>query len=216
MASRPISKALAALLCFATMSVACAADLVDVVAARTGVDRLLLRSLIIEESRGHPWTLNVDGEPFYMPTQADAVKLIQHVQSHRYLLRATLAGERTQKRWFFDAKQSAVAWARLNLGGANYSIRRIDPRNIDIGLMQVSLRWHAKQMPSLAQALDPAWNVQYGAKYLQGLIRKHRDVVTAIGYYNANDPQKRLVYTRKILSRYEQLVARHPSSRNNS
>lgn len=45
--------------------------------------------------------------------------------------------------------------------------------NVDVGCMQVNLRYHRDAFPSLEAALDPAINVDVGARLLVGLAGAH-------------------------------------------
>ena len=50
-------------------------------------------------------------------------------------------------------------------------LQRRGVRNIDVGCMQVNLRYHPKAFKSLGQAFDPRANAAYAA----GFLRKLRD-----------------------------------------
>lgn len=81
---------------------------------------------------------------------------------------------------FLPSKRAAVhEVARLRARGA---------RNIDVGCMQINLHYHGGAFESVEQALDPAFNVAYGAKFLTGLQDRHGDWPTAIAHYHSATP----------------------------
>lgn len=172
-----------------------------------GVPPKLLAAVMMQESRGHPWTLNIDGESFYLNSKREAVKLAQFVQDRPWMLvlPGGTNGKAAKSRYFF-ATEADARRARMQSGSPpGGSIRKIRPMMIDLGLMQINLYWHHEQMGSFEQALDPAWNLRYGAKYLASLIRQKGSVKEAIGYYNAKTYSKRLAYTRRVLGWYRKL-----------
>ncbi len=60
--------------------------------------------------------------------------------------------------------------------------------DVDVGCMQVSMRYHRDAFASLADALDPAINVRFGAALLRGLAGGRRDVRDATGRYHSGTP----------------------------
>ena len=68
---------------------------------------------------------------------------------------------------------------------------------IDLGCMQINHHYHADQFASVRQMLDPRLNVDYAARFLVQLKRRHQSWSMAVARYHAgpdNDPaQKRYV-----------------------
>ena len=62
--------------------------------------------------------------------------------------------------------------------------------DIDVGCMQVSMRYHRSAFASLADALDPALNVRYGASLLRSLSAggHGRTLSAATGLYHSATP----------------------------
>ena len=75
--------------------------------------------------------------------------------------------------------------------------RRNGSRLIDLGCMQINHHYHASQFANLRQMLDPRLNVDYAARFLAQLKRRHGTWAMAVARYHAgpdNDPaQKRYV-----------------------
>lgn len=68
---------------------------------------------------------------------------------------------------------------------------------IDLGCMQINHRYHSGEFRSVADMLDPKQNVEYAAKFLANLRKRHDNWTMAVARYHAgpnNDPaQKRYV-----------------------
>ncbi len=70
-------------------------------------------------------------------------------------------------------------------------------RLIDLGCMQINHHYHGDRFASIDQMLEPARNVDYAARFLAELKRRHSTWTMAVARYHAgpdNDPaQKRYV-----------------------
>ncbi|WP_367718150.1 transglycosylase SLT domain-containing protein [Nitratireductor sp. GISD-1A_MAKvit] len=68
---------------------------------------------------------------------------------------------------------------------------------IDLGCMQINHHYHRDQFPNLSSMLDPRRNVDYAARFLVRLKKRHGSWSMAVARYHAgpdNDPaQKRYV-----------------------
>lgn len=71
-------------------------------------------------------------------------------------------------------------------------------RNIDIGCMQVNLKYHGRAFDSLEEMLDPAHNVAYAALLLKSLYRDTRSWSSAIARYHSWTPRLARVYHNKV------------------
>lgn len=97
----------------------------------------------------------------------------------------------------FNTKEDAIAEVkRLQAKGV---------RGIDVGCMQVSLRYHGDAFTSLEDAFDPETNVEYSAKFLSGLYKKRGDWQKAAMAYHSKVPARGLRYKKKLLSRFEEI-----------
>ena len=90
----------------------------------------------------------------------------------------------------FPASRSAAltAFAKAREDGA---------RLIDVGCMQINVRYHGEKFRSLSDMFDPRQNVEYAARFLRDLKQRHMTWSMAVARYHAgpdNDPaQKRYV-----------------------
>lgn len=110
-------------------------------------------------------------------------------------------------------------WA-LNVGGkAHYAgsaaealavVREGHARgttSIDVGCGQINLGWHPDAFASLEEALDPATNAAYAARYLRSLYDRHGSWTAAVAHYHSARPEAQrryvcLVYRRLTELRY--------------
>lgn len=113
-----------------------------------------------------------------------------------------------------DGKAYPWPWA-LNEGGkASYpttsagAIKRINEqmesgrKNIDVGLMQVNLRWHGNRVPSIDHLIDPATNIDIGAQILaESMASVPNDTALGIGRYHAwSDRLEAYRYGQRVLN----------------
>lgn len=81
-------------------------------------------------------------------------------------------------------------------------VRRLKARgvkNIDVGCMQVNLRYHPDAFADLDQAFDPAANVAYAARFLKGLFGATGHWPTAASYYHSQTPSLAAAYRERLM-----------------
>ena len=81
-------------------------------------------------------------------------------------------------------------------------VRRLKARgiqNIDVGCMQVNLRYHPDAFADLEQAFDPAANVAYAARFLKGLYEATGHWPTAASYYHSQTPSLAAAYRERLM-----------------
>jgi len=86
----------------------------------------------------------------------------------------------------FDSRAAALDWVRDRQAAGVESI--------DVGCMQINLRWHPDAFADTAQGFDPAVNVDYAARFLRGLYDKTGDWKAAAGAYHSFTPEKQEIY----------------------
>ena len=93
---------------------------------------------------------------------------------------------------YFESKADAIKYVadHLNIGDLN----------LDVGCMQISLKWHSENFLSLEEAFDPNVNINYAASFLKKLFINHGDWNLAIKYYHSSDPSKNLKYHQKVIA----------------
>ena len=90
----------------------------------------------------------------------------------------------------FDSKGEAIAQVRALLDTGMESI--------DVGCMQVNLRWHPDAFASLEDAFDPALNADYAARLLISLFNQHGNWPAAIGHYHSGTDWRQANYQGKV------------------
>ena len=58
--------------------------------------------------------------------------------------------------------------------------------NIDIGVMQLNIRWHRENFGSIEEMLDPKKNIEYAASFLLTLYKKYGDWHKAVRFYHSS------------------------------
>lgn len=81
-------------------------------------------------------------------------------------------------------------------------------RSVDIGLMQVSWRYHAKRLGSAWRALDPEHNLHVAARLLRQCQRRHGEWWAAVGCYHApNHPGRAARYRRRVERHWRRIAS---------
>jgi hypothetical protein len=92
---------------------------------------------------------------------------------------------------FFPTKTAAIAEVR--------ALQARGIRNIDVGCMQVNLRYHGEAFAGgLNEALDPAANVGYAVNFLKRLYNETGDWAKTVTAYHSKTPEYAARYAAKI------------------
>ncbi|HRY01996.1 MAG TPA: transglycosylase SLT domain-containing protein [Beijerinckiaceae bacterium] len=79
-------------------------------------------------------------------------------------------------------------------------------RLIDVGCMQINLKFHGDRFKSLEEMFDPRRNVDYGASYLRRLHRQEADWTRAVARYHAS-PGNRPAQQRYVCNVIRNMIA---------
>ncbi len=90
----------------------------------------------------------------------------------------------------FQSRAAALDWVGER--------QRAGVESIDVGCLQINLRWHPEAFSSVAQGFDPRVNVDYAARFLKSLYAKTGDWKVAAGSYHSFTPEKRAVYLASL------------------
>ena len=96
----------------------------------------------------------------------------------------------------FDTRAEAEAFLSGELAQSR--------RSIDVGCLQINLRWHPGAFPSPQAGFDPAQNADYAARFLRSLYLETGDWLEATGRYHSATPHLKDIYLLGI----EQHLAR--------
>jgi soluble lytic murein transglycosylase-like protein len=95
---------------------------------------------------------------------------------------------------YFPSRQ--MAWLALQEAGSS----------VDIGLMQISWRYHRAALGSTWQALDPYHNLRVAAAILRDCYVEHANWISSTGCYHApNDPAKAQAYAMRVKQHWTRL-----------
>jgi tetratricopeptide (TPR) repeat protein len=93
---------------------------------------------------------------------------------------------------YFNTKEEAVAETKKLMDeGA---------RSIDVGCMQINLRYHPNAFRNLEDAFEPAINVAYGAQFLNSLHDLQGSWAKAVERYHSAEDGRREEYRDKVLA----------------
>lgn len=208
--------------------------LIEIKAEKYGISPAILSSIVIKESSGKPWTFNVDGEGMYFPSKKSAIRGFKALLSYRWLLKYKIADKQYERR-FFKHEHQALNWiSKENRRSTSNSIpmltlkagkrvklekvgdvvvRRLSLVNTDIGLSQISYRWHGKALKdsvNFTDWLDPAFNLDYAAKHIKELINRYNgDVIVAIAHYHSSNETLQSAYLAKFMPTFRKESARY-------
>lgn len=108
---------------------------------------------------------------------------------------------RTNKPYYAKSKQEAEAL-----------LDRLIQTNksIDVGMMQINLKWHGHRVKSPKELLDPLTNVRTGAQIISEQIKRYpKDAALAVGNYHSSRPDRARWYARHVLRVYTNLKSQH-------
>lgn len=178
-------------------------------AVRHGIDPLLFRAIAHVESNGHPWTLNIDGEPLRFQKKSDLVAYYRHVKSRPIMLKTVRDGI-YRHQWYASALDAEADYfnarhedTRLRLPKDRWAVLRVvNTENVDIGAMQINWIHNGRRSGMHFEKLvDPNVNAEYAARILAGLIRQH-GLWSGVGRYHSGTPWRQQAYTSKVYRAY--------------
>lgn len=77
-------------------------------------------------------------------------------------------------------------------------------RNIDVGCMQINLKYHGEAFRTLEEAFDPLSNIAYAAAFLSDLKSETRSWTKAIGHYHSRHQHRGMKYRLKVLEAWRE------------
>ncbi len=94
------------------------------------------------------------------------------------------------KSLFFEKKIDALAYLKNNISE--------EFKNIDVGCMQINVRWHKEHFDSFDSMIDPKTNIEYAARFLMDLKRTKGSWKDAIKHYHSSTPKLHQKYYAKV------------------
>ncbi len=101
---------------------------------------------------------------------------------------------------FFDNKKQM----------SNYIFKHLkrNDLNIDVGCMQVNIKWHKNNFKKISDMFEIDPNIFYAASFLKQLKNKHGSWDKAIKHYHSSDPKKNNPYLIKVKNFWEKEVGK--------
>jgi hypothetical protein len=93
---------------------------------------------------------------------------------------------------YLPSKEAAIAEVE--------GLRARGVRNIDVGCMQVNLKYHPEAFADLEEAFDPAANVAYAAAFLKALRNDKGSWAKAVAHYHSATPERYIRYRTKVFA----------------
>ena len=96
------------------------------------------------------------------------------------------------KSLFFDNKKQMKNYVLKHLSKGD--------NNLDVGCMQINLKWHKHNFKKVNDMISPEPNISYAASFLIQLKNKYGNWNEAIKHYHSSDPIKNKPYLDKVLN----------------
>lgn len=103
------------------------------------------------------------------------------------------------KGYYFKTKQEAV--------DAVKSMQANGLKNIDVGCMQINLRYHGNNFSSLEDAFEPKKNVSYSASFLKKLHKRTANWAKTAMHYHSKNASKGAKYKARLEKHFAKYVA---------
>ena len=99
---------------------------------------------------------------------------------------------------FYPSKNEAIAAVR--------ELQKKGVENIDVGCMQINLKYHPDAFDSLEDAFDPAKNVSYAAEFLKRNYQETNSWGEAATRYHSKNVRNAFKYEDKLLETWNRLT----------
>jgi hypothetical protein len=109
-------------------------------------------------------------------------------------------------RWPWTANIDGVAETYRSKTEAIAALTRVRaprPADVDVGCFQISLRYHPNAFATMADALDPAGNARYAARFLRDLRDKYGDWNQAVGAYHSATVPLETDYRERVMAEWK-------------
>ncbi|MCE2731704.1 MAG: lytic transglycosylase domain-containing protein [Rickettsiaceae bacterium] len=165
--------------------------IISLIVSRLGVIRKAIRLLLVNFSFIDCFAGNIDElidkTESYYAIPSGLLKSIARVESGNKPYALNIAGRPI----IVNSKEEAASIVRF--------YQNAGITNIDLGIAQINLRWHGKHFSSISEMLEPKSNLEYAAKLLNELYRKHGSWCKAVRHYHSANPDYHKKYSRKVL-----------------
>ncbi len=105
---------------------------------------------------------------------------------------------------YFPTKAAAVAEVRR--------LQKAGVENIDVGCMQINLKYHPNAFASVEAGFDPETNVRYAARFLKDMRQSFGSWSDAVRHYHSADDTRSLAYAKRVAKNYYDLTGAKPGT----
>lgn len=102
------------------------------------------------------------------------------------------------KGYYYESKEEAIEAVK--------SMQNKGIKNIDVGCMQINLKYHGSAFSSLEDAFDPTKNVTYSAKFLKKLYKRNHSWEKTAMQYHSKNITKGTRYKNKLVKHFAKYV----------
>lgn len=100
---------------------------------------------------------------------------------------------------YYKTKNEAVAAVK--------AMQKQGITNIDVGCMQINLKYHGKAFSSVEEAFEPEKNAAYSAQFLMHLHKRNKaDWKKTAMHYHSKDRRKGINYKNRLEKQYAQYI----------
>ena len=99
-----------------------------------------------------------------------------------------------KKSLFFESKSQMLKFLESKVKKGNY--------DLDVGCMQINLKWHGKYFKKISDSIDPKINISYATSFLFKLKSDFKTWTEAIKRYHSSKPSKNIKYHKKVLANW--------------
>jgi len=103
------------------------------------------------------------------------------------------------KGYYFSSKADAMIKVKKALA--------LGKKSIDVGCMQINLKYHGDAFASLEDAFNPYLNMRYAAEFVISLYERKKDWKKAVGHYHSGTPSLGVPYSDKVESNWERAAS---------
>jgi len=149
---------------------------------------------------------------------AEAAKIAEVEYSIKPELLQTIASVESG-RWVESAgKRIAWPWTIQANGKGHYyktkaeaiaAVKALQQRginNIDIGCMQINMKYHGQAFKNIEEAFEPEKNVAYSAKFLRKMYQKNGSWQKTAMQYHSKNHGKGMVYKNRLEKHYAEYI----------
>lgn len=95
------------------------------------------------------------------------------------------------KGYYFKTKQEAIDKVK--------ELKKMGRKSIDVGCMQINLKYHPDAFKNLDEALSPKHNIGYSAQFIANKYKRYNSWETAIRHYHNRKRKYSNRYLRRVL-----------------